>query len=240
MSIHKTDHLYPKILTNKMASIIFGATGLCGLEILKHAEKLAKISEIVSVTRRAFPYESEKLTKRIETEPDNYAGIFKEVKPKICFSAFGTTKATAGSAKAFVDIDYGINYKIAKAAKESGVQTYVLISSLGASTSSPFFYLKTKGRLEEDVIALGFPRTIILRPGVLLGERDRPQRTFEKLGCFVSKYLHGSFLGNFTVAPIYGSEVGNAAVLLALESFNTSEGPVVDIYSGKEILDVIS
>lgn len=223
-----------------MASVVFGATGLCGLEILKHAEKLAKIKDIVSVTRRTFPLEGEKLTKRIETDPDNYGAILKEIKPKICFSAFGTTKATAGSAQAFVDIDYGINYKIAKAAKEAGVQTYVLISSIGANSSSPFLYLKTKGRLEDDVIALGFPRTIVLRPGVLLGARDRSQNPLEKLTCFFGKYLHGTTLGNYTFAPIYGSEVGNAAVSLAVESFDSSKGPIVDIYTGKEVLKVLS
>lgn len=223
-----------------MTSIVFGATGLCGLEILKHAEQLTKITKIVSVTRRAFPHEGEKLTKRIETEPDNYGEIMNEVKPKICFSALGTTKAAAGSAKAFVDIDYGINYKIAQAAKAAGVQTFVLVSSIGANSSSPFFYLRSKGRLEDDVIALGFPRTIILRPGILLGDRERPQKPLEKLTCFVGKYLYGNFLGNLTVAPIYGSDVGSAAVRLAVESFNSSEGPIVDIYSGREVLDVIS
>lgn len=223
-----------------MASIVFGATGLCGLEILKQAEKLSKITKIIAVTRREFSYESEKLTKIIETDPDNYAKIFGEVKPQICFSALGTTKAAAGSAKTFVDIDYGINYKIAKAAKEAGVQTYVLISSIGANSKSPFIYLKTKGRLENDIIALGFPRTIILRPGVLLGERERPQKPLEKLTCFFSKYLHNNILGNLTVAPIYGSEVGSAAVYLGLKSFISSEDPAVEIYSGKEVLEAIA
>ena len=40
--------------------------------------------------------------------------------------------------------------------------------------------------------------------------------------------------------PIYGSEVGKAAVQLALEKFSTVEGPVVEIVGGKELLDVAS
>ena len=223
-----------------MTSIVFGATGLCGKEILKHADKQPNLTKLVSVTRRPFDFESEKLTKRVESDVDKYGEIINEVKPKICFSGLGTTRAAAGSAKAFVDIDYGINYKIAKAAKEAGVETFVLISSIGANAHSPFLYMKTKGRLEDDVIALKFPRTIILRPGPLLGEREKSKGMLDKMNVFVNKFFHGTIIGRWTLCPIYGSEVGKAAVQLALEKFSTAEGPVVEIVGGKGLLDVAS
>lgn len=60
---------------------------------------------------------------------------------------------------------------LAKAAKESGVKVYVLISSAGVSTKSMFPYGKMKGELDEAVKELGFPHTILVKPGLLVGTR---------------------------------------------------------------------
>ena len=68
-------------------------------------------------------------------------------------------------------IDYDLNLALAKAAKESGIKVCVLISSSGTSASSRIPYSKMKGQLEEAVKELGFPYTVILRPGLLVGER---------------------------------------------------------------------
>ena len=48
----------------------------------------------------------------------------------------------------------------------------MLVSSAGADPSSRIFYSRMKGELEDDVVALGFPRTRVLRPGLLDGNRQ--------------------------------------------------------------------
>lgn len=60
---------------------------------------------------------------------------------------------------------------LARAAKEAGVKVYVLISSAGVSKTSIFSYSKMKGELEESVKDIGFPYTVIVKPGLLLGKR---------------------------------------------------------------------
>lgn len=52
------------------------------------------------------------------------------------------------------------------------MSTYVLISSGGADAKSRFAYPAMKGELEERVKALGFDHCVILRPGLILGERQ--------------------------------------------------------------------
>ena len=51
------------------------------------------------------------------------------------------------------------------------MRVYVLISSAGVSTTSPFPYSKMKAELEEAVKALEFPYTVIVKPGLLMGDR---------------------------------------------------------------------
>lgn len=69
------------------------------------------------------------------------------------------------------EIDYQLNLDLARAAKEAGVEIYILISSSNASSNSYFAYSRMKGELEEAVKGLGFKHTVFLRPGLIVGER---------------------------------------------------------------------
>jgi len=70
------------------------------------------------------------------------------------------------------------------------VETYVLISSNGANSSSYLAYPKMKGELEDAVKALGFKHTVILRPGLIVGERTE-SRPAEAALRWVAKGLGG-------------------------------------------------
>lgn len=222
-----------------MSAIIFGATGLCGSEILKQSVALAKFKELTSVTRRELDFSSDKLKKIVEKDSSKYPELAAASNAQVLFSSLATTRAAAGSAEKFVEIDHDINLNVAKAAKESGTKTIVLISSVGASASSPFLYMKTKGRLEDDVIALKFPQTIILRPGPLLGEREKSKGWLNDLSAGTFKLFHNTFIGNNVIYPIFGHEVGKAAVHLAEQSLDeSSEEPQVKIVGGKELISL--
>lgn len=222
-----------------MSALIYGATGLCGNEILKLSIALSKLTSLTTVTRREFDVTSDKLTKIVEKDSSKYPEITSNANASVLFSALATTRAAAGSAQKFVEIDHDINLEVAKAAKEAGVKTFVLISSVGASALSPFLYMKTKGRLEDDVIALKFPNTIILRPGPLLGDRGKSKGFVNDLSAGTFKFFHNTFVGNNVFYPIYGNEVAKAAVHLAEESLDqSSEEPQVRIVGGKELLQV--
>ncbi len=74
-----------------------------------------------------------------------------------------------------------IPVRLAKAAREAGVSHCSVVTSVGSNSNSWFLYTKTKGQLEDQVRAMGFPYTTIFRPGLL--ERNDPEnsRFFEKL-----------------------------------------------------------
>ena len=74
-------------------------------------------------------------------------------------------------------MDYDLNLSLAKAAKDSGVKVYVLVSSAGVSSSSIFPYSKMKAELDEAVKELGFPHTVLVKPGLLVGTRKDTRTT---------------------------------------------------------------
>jgi uncharacterized protein YbjT (DUF2867 family) len=100
----------------------------------------------------------------------------------------GTTIKAAGSQDAQGKVDYTYQYQAAKTARENGVRTLVLVSSVGADPKSKIFYARMKGLLDKDVAAMGFPGCFILRPPSLI--RKGSDRFGEKAGVVILKALN--------------------------------------------------
>ncbi|KAF2009611.1 hypothetical protein BU24DRAFT_428509 [Aaosphaeria arxii CBS 175.79] len=156
------------------AAALAGSTGLVGSHILTQLLSHPSILAVNAYTRRELPQEtaSPKLYPLSSTDTSVWPSLFpRSPAPSLFISALGTTRAAAGGVDAQRKIDLDLNYDLAVAAKDAGVQTYVLVSSGGANANSMAAYPKMKGELEEKVKALGFKHTVILRPGLILGTR---------------------------------------------------------------------
>ena len=114
-------------------------------------------------------------------------------------------------------IDIDLNLSLAKAAKEAGVKYYVLISSAGVSKSSIFPYSKMKGELDEVVQEVGFEKTILLKPGLIVGSRNDfrpPEYALRMLANFLGR-LSGNRLKDFWAQD--ADVIGRAAVAASLK-----------------------
>jgi uncharacterized protein YbjT (DUF2867 family) len=159
-------------------AIVIGATGLVGSALLAQLLLDARFGAVTVLGRRRTGVAHPKLREHVVDL--GAPATFRElVRGDVLFSALGTTLRAAGSAAAQYAVDHGHQYRVAEAARRNGVGTYVLVSSAGASPGARIFYSRMKGELERDVEALRFPRTRILRPGLLDGAR-RERRTGER------------------------------------------------------------
>ena len=70
-------------------------------------------------------------------------------------------------------VDYEYQLQIAKKALEVGAKSITLISAIGSSASSINYYLKIKGKLEEEIVKLSFNSINIFRPGHIVGNKNR-------------------------------------------------------------------
>lgn len=207
---------------------IIGATGLVGSSVL---EAFSKKYPVESLSRR--PIKGEVSKAYVEQDLQKWADIIRSSKPEenaIFFSGLGTTRAAAGGLDKQYEIDYTLNYECAKAAKEAGYDTYVLISSTLANSKSFFPYLKMKGQLDDSVSQLGFKRTVILRPGVLLGEREK-QPLFHKIANPILELVKKAPVVNDNlVMGVHGSDIARA-----LDKILAKDGTGVEIHEAKEI-----
>jgi uncharacterized protein YbjT (DUF2867 family) len=194
-----------------MKAILVGATGLVGTELLRLLLADREVTQVVVLARRALDATDARLRAHaIDFDaPASWAAL---VAGDVLFSALGTTLKVAGSQEAQHRVDHGNQLAAARAARANGVETLVLVSATGADAGSRIFYSRMKGEIERDVVALGFPRTRILRPGLLDGPRQE-HRAGEKLALGLLRPL-GAILPS-KLRPIHATTVARAALAAA-------------------------
>lgn len=169
--------------TSKMTTAaVFGCTGAVGSHILSTLLGSDAFTSAQTISRRLPTLQSPKLEAIQEADTSKWGGMISGLNPKpsAIFNAVGTTRAAAGSIQNQWKIDHDLCIEIAKAAKEAGVKTYVFISSGGTRglLSNYVPYSKMKVGVEDAIQELHFEQAIILRPGMILGNKEAPKAPF--------------------------------------------------------------
>ncbi len=189
-----------------MKAIVVGATGLVGRSIITQLILKPEVTEVKVFARRSTGIQNPKLTENI-VDFEKLNEWKSEVQGDVLFSALGTTLKAVGSKEAQFRIDHDYQLMVALAAISNGVSTFVLISSINASSDSSFFYLKMKGELEDKIRTLPFKSVSILRPGPLKGHREQA-RPMELLSTAILSRLP---LGS-GMRPVEGDQVAKVAI----------------------------
>ena len=123
-----------------------------------------------------------------------------------CVATFFETRS-----QSFNNLHVSAARNLAKEAKEQGVNQYIHISSLGASSKSSSRLLKSKGAGEEAVLDC-FPDANIIRPSLIFGNEDTFFNRFAKLSS-ISPFI--PVIGSNTkFQPVYVDDVAKAVLLL--------------------------
>jgi uncharacterized protein YbjT (DUF2867 family) len=182
-----------------MKVLILGATGLVGRNALAQALAHPAVTQVIAPTRKPLP----KLDKLLNPVAPDLELLLPEVtgwRPDAAICATGTTIKKAGSKEAFRSVDHHLPLKFARQTHQAGTQNFALVSSVGASVESSFYYARVKGELERDLREIGFGSLTILRPGIIDGERDE-FRLAESLALKLSRFLAPVLPKRFHVNP---------------------------------------
>ncbi|KSA13772.1 NAD(P)H-binding protein [Maribacter dokdonensis] len=204
----------------KKTAIILGASGLTGGLLLEklivddryESIKLFSRSSIKGLPNKVKQYIGDLL--ELEQFKNDFTG--NEV-----YCCIGTTAKKTPDKSLYRDIDYGIPVAAAKLAKDNGINTFLVISAMGANKKSSVFYNRTKGEMEQEVLNQAIPRTSILRPSLIGGERNE-QRLLEKIGLIVFKVIQPLFIGPLKKYRIINADsIAQAMLNLANATSNT-------------------
>ena len=168
---------------------LVGATGLIGRRLIEITSEGDTV-RIVGIARREASLPKGARVEMFIAEPAKWGEVLEAVQPRALICALGTTWRKAGREEAaFRAVDYDLVLATARAAIAAGVPNMVMISSAGADPRNKSFYLKVKGEAEEELSKVGFKRLDILRPGLLIGQREGDVRPLEAVARWASPLI---------------------------------------------------
>jgi len=181
-------------------AFIVGYTGEIGKQLTKELLQQKVFGRLILVGRRKVDFGDDPLYRKnveqiqidfdaVEKHKTAFSGV------NVGFCCLGTTRAKSGR-DGFIKVYHDYVLNVAQVAKECGCEQFHLVSSKGADKNSTFLYPQTKGKVEEDVAALGFQRFSIYRPAFLIGNRQET-RIGERVALFVLRpvsYMFPTFI----------------------------------------------
>lgn len=204
---------------NKTACI-FGSTGLIGSHLLDLLVNDSRYERII-VFNRSLKYYTHPKIKQILSDYESISEVSNDLDANEYYCCLGTTIKKAKTREAFEYVDYLLPLQIARIAIENKVDKYLIVSSIGASEQSRNFYLRTKGKMEQEVSRLGIKRLHIFRPSMLLGKRNE-KRLAESVGQVFMNFFGFLMFGVLRkYKAIHAKTV--AAAMLAVANQNTDK-----------------
>ena len=193
------------------SAIVIGATGLVGRELLKQLNQIESCEKITAIVRHEDA-ELKSLEKVQQFILDDFLLLNDEDANGYshAFSCLGTTLKKAGSKQNFYNVDYEMNAHFADLFETTDTH-YLLISAMGANAQSKIFYNKVKGELENHIQSLNLKYMSILRPSLLLGERQE-QRTLEDMTQKLYQKFSHLVPNTFKYKPVTAEQVAHTMV----------------------------
>jgi len=159
------------------SSIILGASGSVGRNVVKGLLLSSNCNHITTVGRRSLPEfeKNEKITQHViemsELE-DQVSNLAKG--HQVAFCIFGIGKPTGTPQDEIEKIEITYVGAFARGCKNAGIERFQLMTGAGADPKSSLSILQVYAKKEEIVKQVGFPYLSIFRPSVILGNNNTP------------------------------------------------------------------
>lgn len=203
-----------------MKAVILGATGAVGKEILKNCLLEAKYNEVYILGRESIlnlPNKSDFIPIVIDFE--NIKFDLEILNNADVYCALGTTIKVAKTKENQFKVDYTYIINFAKLC-ENRVNSFNVVSSIGANYNSNNFYLNTKGLLEESLKKLRIKYLRIFQPSLLVAKRN-DTRILESFGMKIFPIISHLFFGKFiNYKPIKVENLAKTMIYYTLKNDN--------------------
>lgn len=200
------------------SAIILGATGLTGSLLMDRLLQDGRYTKVKLFSRSPIGSSDPKLEEFIGDmlQLEKFKNDFYADEVYCCI---GTTKAKTPDAEMYKKIDFGIPVSAAELCRSNGIDTFLVVSALGADPKSSIAYNRIKGDMEVSVVQCGIPKTHILRPSLIVGGRTE-KRTGEWLGNQAMKILNPILLGPLKkYRSIKAETIADAMIWLANNNY---------------------
>lgn len=171
-----------------LIAVITGSTGLVGSLLIQKLLIDKTITQVISVTRKSLELKNPKLKEIIIPDFFHLLDHKDEIRGDIYFCTLGTTIKAAGNKDNFRKVDYDAIVNFGKIAEIHHAKSLTVVSASMADARSSVFYNQVKGQTEQKLMSMTFNRLILMRPGLLVGERSE-KRTGEEFAIKMLNFL---------------------------------------------------
>jgi len=145
------------------------------------------------------------------------------------YCCVGSTQKKTPDNDTYRMVDFGIPATAAKLCSKNKINTFQVISAMGADEKSNFFYNRVKGEMEGAVLEQQISNTYILQPSLIGGSREE-SRPFEfiwkKIMSVGDSLLVGSLRKYRTIHP---EIIADAMIYLANNDYRSGTIPSDEI-----------
>jgi len=211
-------------MSHSNAIIMLGATGAVGNHTALTLSKMPSVKQLTLLGRRpaenvvgqsVFQHEIDIFS------PKSYEPFLHGHGTAIC--TLGVGQPSTMSKDEFVKIDKNAVLDFAIACKKAGVAHFELLSSVGVSSTSSSFYLRTKGELEESLKELGFERLSLFHPSMIMTPTNRYGLS-QALTRLVMPLLDPLFIASFNkLRSISAARLGIAIAMNLLQNNHATD-----------------
>ena len=154
-----------------MNVLLFGATGMIGQGVLRSCLIDARVTRVVSVSRRPTGTSSPKLREVVQSDVTDLRALGPELQTiDACLFTLGIS-SLGQTEEEYSRATYDLTMRVAEQlVKANPSMTFVYVS--GRSTDSTekgsAMWARVKGRTENALLRLGFARAYMIRPGAII------------------------------------------------------------------------
>ncbi|MDR6884572.1 NAD(P)H-binding protein [Bacillus sp. 3255] len=199
-------------------AIVAGGTGLVGRELLRLLLEDSAYDKVIALVRRDFGAGHLRGHEKLVPFMTDFSRLDAVMEPAVMagahvFCTLGTTIKKAGSQEQFRRVDFDYPMQLGEIASRGGAQVFAIVTAMGANSASSIFYNRVKGDVEHGLRGLNLRSLYMLRPSLILGDRDET-RVGEQLGGLASRAISPLMIGGLrTYRPIHATTI--AAGLIA-------------------------
>ena len=180
---------------NKHKILLVGASGFAGHHVMQELGSKDDV-EVITLSRKVLSNIPANTQNHIFnfTDIDSYNELSLADHLVICLGSplklWELVYLKKASIPKFIALDKDCVINLAKAAKKIGIKKISIVSAVGANSKSLNTYLKTKGSVEDEIIAMNFETTNIFQPAHMCGRIDweKAKNTY-RFDVFVGEYV---------------------------------------------------
>ena len=202
-----------------MKVILFGGTGMVGQGVLRECLLDREVTQLLAVGRNPIGQKHPKLRELVVPDLYDLSSVEQQLAGfDACFFTLGTSAAGLTEEK-YSRVTYDLTLGVARAlVRLNPGMTFIYVSGMGTDSSERgrVMWARVKGRTENALLALGFRRAFMFRPGLIVPMHGiRSRTTLYRVGYVLMAPLVPLIRRFFPNAVTTTERVGRAMLAVA-------------------------